>query len=105
MPRTKSSNSAANRIAVYREKSSRKGMTRLEVTVPRHDATLIRKAARTLREGGQQALRLRKRLNETAPAGPSRTTGELLKFFQNSPLAKYDVDLRRDRSPIPDILL
>ena len=95
--------SPAKRIALYRQKARREGLSRLEITVPRHDAVLLRQAASVLREGGPQAMRMREQLSEIIPKGPARTAKELLAFFQNSPLAKGDIDLTRDPSPIPDV--
>jgi len=103
MRRNETKNNSAKRIALHRRKNRREGMTRLEVTVPRHDAGLIRGAAQTLREGGNRALRLREQLSTTGKAAPARNAKELLAFFQNSPLAKDDIDLTRDRSSARDV--
>ncbi len=103
MTHTTTHNSPAKRITLYRENNRRKGMTRLEVTVPLHDAGLVRRAAQTLRQGGRPASRLRGQLAESGDSGTARTPQELLAFFQNSPLATYDIDLTRDKSPIPAV--
>jgi|ERR1043166_1514532 hypothetical protein len=89
--------SGSRRVAAYRDKVQRQGLLRLEVTVPRHDAVFIRRAAETLRHGGDKAQRLREQMSEA----PIRTGADLLAFLQNSPLAKYGVALSRDKSPIP----
>jgi hypothetical protein len=101
MPHMDISKATARRVASYRQKTRRQGLTRLEVTVPRRDAVLFRKAAETVRAGGAQARKLRDKMAETVSLKPAKTGADLLAFFQNSPLAKYDIDLTRDKSIDP----
>lgn len=89
--------SGTRRVAAYRDKMQRKGLLRLEVTVPRHDAVFIRRAAEALRRGGDKAQKLREQMSDA----PIKTGADLLLFVQNSPLAKYELNLVRDTSPIP----
>lgn len=49
----------SKRIALYRKRAARAGISRVEVTVPARDVAHIRAFARVLREGGALANRLR----------------------------------------------
>lgn len=74
-------------------------MQRLEVSVPRADASLVRTVARTLRDGGEEAADLRRTLADAAPPPVARTGAELVEFLRSSPLREVDLVIERDRSP------
>ncbi len=90
-----------SRVSAHREKAQRQGMLRVEVTVPRNDAPFIRRAAETLRGGGEEAKKLRQKMTEISSLTPIRTGADLMAFFQKSPAADYDLFLERDKSPVP----
>jgi hypothetical protein len=90
-----------SRVSAHRDKAQRKGMLRVEVTVPRNDAPFIRRAAETLRGGGEEAKKLRRKMEEAVSLTTIKTGADLMAFLQSSPLAKYDIEFERDKSPVP----
>ena len=94
-----SSNNSAqkpSRVARHRKKVARSGARRVEVTVPAHDAVLVKTVAGALRSGGEEARRIRETLQAMLTLPKAKTGKELVAFFRSSPLV--DVEFERDRS-------
>ena len=94
---------SAARVARHRLRAAASGMQRLEVSIPRADAPLIRTVARTLRDGGSEAAKLRRTLADAAPAPVTRTGAELWAGLRSGPLFDVELDVRRektDRTPV-----
>ena len=96
---SKRTDDAPSRVTRHRRKQSAAGAQRVEVTVPRNDAGLVRALADILRAGGAAAEQLRERLRPLVADDRARTGGDLVAFFRNSPLAGEDLALERDRVP------
>ena len=90
---------AGSRTARYRKRQAIRGTKRVEVTVPAADVELIRRLARELRTGGEQAERLRASVRSAFGYQPAQTGDELVEFFRSSPLVGEDLSFERDRSP------
>lgn len=90
---------AAARVARHRLRAATSGVTRVEVSVPARDASLVRALARTLRDGGDDALGLRRKLAKVVRPATARTGAELVAFLRASPLRGVDLAIERDRSP------
>ena len=78
-------------------------MARLEVSVPRADATLLRSVARILREGGEEAVEVRRTLAAAAPPPVARTGAELWAFLRSGPLFGVELDVRRETTDRPPV--
>jgi hypothetical protein len=91
--------STAQRVSRHRAKQASGGKSRIEVTVPDADASLLRSLAGQLRAGGQTAQALRAAVAPLVAAPQARTGAELLAFFRSSPLIGVDLHIERDRSP------
>lgn len=94
---------AAARVARHRVRVAASGMQRLEVSVPRADAPLLRSVARTLREGGERAVDLRRTLAAAAPPPVARTGAELWAFLRSGPLFDVELDIPRETTDRPPV--
>ena len=83
---------------VRRLRASARGITRVEVSVPLEDASLLRSVARTLREDERGASRLRELLESEVGRAAARTGTELVDFLRASPLRETELEIGRDRS-------
>jgi hypothetical protein len=84
-------------IANHRKRLARARIKRIEVNVPADDVALVRAAVIALRAGGSTAKRVREQLAQAiAPA--NRSGGDLVEFFQNSPLASEELIIERVRA-------
>ena len=95
---------SASRVARHRVRTAARGLARVEVSVPRTDASLVRSVARTLREGGKEAADLRRSLADVATPLLARTGAELVAFLRSGPLFDVELDIRRDRTDRPPVL-
>ena len=86
------------RVARHRAKATAQGARRIEVTVPTRDAWAIKAVASILRDGGENAKKVRKALSSMTPVKPARTGVELIDFFRSSPFVGEDIVIERDRS-------
>lgn len=86
------------RVARHRAKAAASGSQRVEVTVPAHDAPLLKAIAGALRSGGPEAKRVRETLLPMLSSKKARTGMELVAFFRASPLASAELTFERDRS-------
>ena len=102
---SKRTDDAPSRVARHRRRQSAAGAQRVEVTVPRNDAGLVRALADILRAGGTAAERLRERLRPLVADDRARTGGDLVAFFRNSPVADEDLAFERDHSPGRPVVL
>lgn len=98
MPKRSTSAKPKVRVARHRAKATAQGARRIEVTVPTRDAWAIKAVAGILREGGENAKKVRKAITSMAPVRPARTGVELVDFFRSSPFADEDIVIERDRS-------
>ncbi len=100
MPQTKRTTTAARRMAIYRRKSKKAGRHRFEVNLPMQDAELIRYAVDRIREGGEEAQKIRALLEESKQpqAKIAHSTQELYQLFRESPLVGFDLTFERDKS-------
>lgn len=98
MQQTKESKPAKARVARHRSGAKAKGSQRVEVTVPSRDASLVKAIAGALRQGGQDAKRIRESVQSLVAAPKAQTGAELVAFFRNSPLVDAELSLERDRS-------
>ena len=87
------------RVARHRTKAAATGSRRVEVTVPAHDAPLIKAIAGALRSGGVEAKHVRETLKPIVSSNKARTGAELVAFFRASPLVHADLTFERD--PLP----
>ena len=102
MHRSKTHSSTSRRVAASRSKARREGLMRLEVTVPQPDALFMRRAAETFRFGGIKAKKLRERMADIVESPVLKTGADFIAFLQRSPFAGVDLDLKRDRSVLPE---
>ena len=86
------------RIVRHRVRTSATGYRRVEVTVAKGDAGLIRAVANTLRTGGRDAESMRNALKSMTSAEPVRTGAELVGFLRASPIVGEGLEFERDRS-------
>ncbi|MEE4209112.1 MAG: hypothetical protein V2I43_07595 [Parvularcula sp.] len=98
MEQAKETKPAKVRVARHRSRASAKGSRRVEVTVPSHDASLVKAIAGALRLGGKDAKRIRESVQSLVTAPKAQTGAELVAFFRNSPLVDAELSLERDRS-------
>jgi hypothetical protein len=75
-----------------------KGSQRGEVTVPSHDASLLKAIPGALRQGGKEAKRLCDAVRPLVSPPKAKTGAELVAFLRQSPLVGADLSLERDRS-------
>lgn len=88
----------APRVVRHRRKLAANGAQRVEITVPRMDAPLIRNLAALLRAGGEGAQRIRERLQPMLQPRVAETGPELVAFFRASPLCGEELMIERDKS-------
>ena len=98
MEQAKESKLAKVRVARHRSKATAQGFRRVEVTVSNRDASLVKAIAGALRQGGQDAKRIRESVQSLVAAPKAQTGAELVAFFRNSPLVGAELSLERDRS-------
>ncbi len=98
MSKAATRNGSGARVARHRAKAAATGSRRVEVTVPAHDAPLVKAIAGALRSGGPEAERVRETLGPMVSSKKARTGVELVAFFRASPLASADLTFERDRS-------
>lgn len=84
-------------LANHRKRLARARIKRIEVNVPADDVALVKAAIVALRAGGTTARRVRKQLAQ-AIAPENRSGSDLVKFFQNSPLASEELVIERVRA-------
>ncbi len=89
---------SCERVARHRTKAAATGLRRVEVTVPAHDAPLVKAIAGALRAGGPEATGVREALKPTVSLKKARSGAELVAFFRASPLASAGLTFERDRS-------
>ena len=94
---------AAARVARHRVRAAANGVQRLEVSVPRADASLVRSLARTLRDGGERAVDLRRTLATVMPPPVARTGAELWEFLRSGPVFDVELDIRRETTDRPPV--
>ena len=102
MKRAQQATKKTSRVARRRKKIAARGARRVEVTVPSHDAPLVKAMAGVLRLGGEDANRIRKSLQFLLSAPKAKTgkeTGkELMAFLRASPLVETELQIERDRT-------
>lgn len=98
MEQAKESKPAKVRVAQHRSRTMVKGSKRVEVTVPSHDASLLKAIAGALRQGGKEAKRIRDSVRPLVSSPKAKTGAELVAFLRQSPLVGADLSLERDRS-------
>ena len=98
MGRAKDRTQKKSRVARHRKKVARSGAKRVEVTIPAHDAILIKAVAGALRAGGEDAKRIREALQPVLSLPKAKTGKELIRFFRTSPLVDTELEIERDRS-------
>jgi len=98
MAQSNSSDQVNARVALHRTKVVASGSRRVEVTVPKRDAALIKSIAESLRSGGKRAELVRESLKPIVATAKSRSGSELVAFFRASPLVQEELDVTRDRS-------
>ncbi len=105
MPQTKHTTTSASRMALYRRKSRQAGRQRFEVNLPKPDAELIRHAVDRIREGGEQAQKMRTLLEDSKrpEAKIARTGKELYEILRSGPLFGSDITFERDKSLPRDV--
>ncbi len=87
-----------SRTSRYRRRQASRGTKRVEVNVPAADVDLIRRVAKELRAGGDEADRLRDHVRSALGFHPAQTGDDLIEFFRQSPLVGEDLSFERDRS-------
>lgn len=98
MEQAKKSKTAKVRVARHRSRTMAKGSQRVEVTVPSHDASLLKAIAGALRQGGNEAKRIRESVRPIVSPPKAKTGAELVAFLRQSPLVGANLSLERDRS-------
>ena len=98
MKRAQQATKKASRVARCRKKIAASGAKRVEVTVPSHDAPLVKAMAGVLRLGGEDANRIRKSLQSLLSSPKARTGKELMAFLRASPLVETELQIERDRT-------
>lgn len=98
MERSKVPKPAKARVARHRSRTMAKGSKRVEVTVPGHDASLLKAIARVLRQGGDEAKLIRAAVQPLVSSTKAKTGAELVDFLRQSPLAGVELSLQRDAS-------
>jgi len=88
----------ASRVARHRKRIATGGAKRVEVTVPLHDAPLVKAIAGALRSGGEGAELIRRSLQPRLTAPRARTGAELAAFLRASPLTDTELAVERDHS-------
>ena len=83
----------SERLALYRKRVERSGISRVEVAVPAHDVAHIRTFARVLREGGAMADRLRVQGSQIDKPSIARTGAELVALLQQGAREGFSIDL------------
>ena len=96
MKRAQQATKKTSRVARCRKKIAASGAKRVEVTVPSHDAPLVKAMAGVLRLGGEDANRIRKSLQSLLSAPKARTGKELMAFLRASPLVETELQIERD---------
>ena len=87
-----------SRVVRHRKKVATGGAKRVEVTVPSHDAPLVKAIAGALRSGGDEAKRIRDSLQPMLSVPRAKTGSELVAFFRASPLVDAELQIERDPS-------
>ena len=98
MKRAQQATKKTSHVARHRKKIATSGAKRVEVTVPSHDAPLVKAMAGALRLGGDDANRIRKSLQPLLSAPKAKTGKELIAFLRASPLVETELQIERDRS-------
>lgn len=98
MTDTQSADTTADRVARHRAKTAAEGAKRVEVTVPAADVSLVKAIAGALREGQEEAARIREAVGPILAPGAARTGAELVAFLRASPLVGAELDVARDRT-------
>ena len=88
----------ASRVSRHRKRMASSGARRVEVTVPSHDAPLVKALAGVLRSNSAEAERIRKSLHPVLTATKAKTGAELVAFLRASPLAETELPIERDRT-------
>ena len=88
----------ASRLARHRKRIATGGAKRVEVTVPLHDAPLVKAIAGALRSGGEDAELIRRSLQPRLTAPRARTGAELVAFFRAAPLTDAELTVERAHS-------
>ncbi len=89
---------AALRVSRYRKRMASSGTRRVEVTIPSHDAPLVKALADVLRSDGAKAELIRKLLHPVLTTSKAKTGAELVAFLRASPLTETELPIERDRS-------
>ena len=98
-----SAEGSAARVSRHRVRAAANGLQRLEVSVPRADASVVRSVARTLRDGGERAVDLRRTLAAAMPPPVARTGAELWDALRSGPLFDVELDIRRETTDRPAV--
>ena len=88
------SNSQRRAVENYRDRLSKRGLSRFEVLGRETDRELIRSLARRLAEEGEEAARLRSAVTR-AVDGNADSRGGILAALRRSPLVGAELDLHR----------
>jgi hypothetical protein len=83
----------SKRIALYRKRAERSGISRVEVAVPARDVAHIRAFARVLREGGALADRLRVQGSQIEKPSIAKTGEELVALLRQGAREGFPIDL------------
>ena len=94
----KNTSGRTSRIARHRKKLATSGAKRVEVTVPRGDAPLVKAIAGALRSGGEEAKRIRESLQPILSVPRAKTGRELVALFRASPLVDAELQVERNRT-------
>ena len=87
-----------SRVSRHRIKVAASGARRVEVTVPSHDAPLVKAIAGALRAGGDEAKHIRQSLQPMLAVPKAKTGSELVAFLRASPLVDAELLIERDGS-------
>lgn len=101
MPDARKKLPPSKRIALYRKRAERSGISRVEVSVPARDVAHIRAFARVLREDGEQAERLRMQGARLEGRGIARTGEELVAQLCGDAQERFVLDLPARHSEDP----
>lgn len=103
MPKTSKRPPPSKRIALYRKRAQRAGISRVEVAVPAPDVPYIRAFARVLREGGDPAERLRVQGVQFGKSSIAQTGDELVSLLRQNAREGFVIDVpARKPEPLRD---
>lgn len=93
--------------ARHRQKAAERGLTRVEVQVPKSQAALLRRLAQSLRTDPALAERISEVIGESSPEESKQTLGEFFDSLPDISGPEFDdiFELGRDRSLPEDIEL